>query len=278
MNYTQIHDKIIKYIKKTDSRERIRRRNPNDFRLEFGHIYVEVHHIIPRSLGGSDRWDNLVEVLPEEHLFLHMLRYKIFRKREDALAVRFMLNGYDNNKGGVKVVLTKKLRMGYSWLRTHSSFLRKSEGWQTEDGRRRISESRKGTMPVKDVDTGEIIGSVSVSHPNVISGKWVHHTKGRKFSDKERAALKIRNVGLGNPNSSGLSDKYFIDKGVELFREFGRILSWGDTLKISEDRNFVWIKSLRSRFGGRGSYGYYSEVEAATGSKYDPYFTRRAKK
>ena len=33
-------------------------------------------------------------------------------------------------------------------------------------------------MCVKDSVTGEFIGDVSTSHPKVISGEWVHHTKG----------------------------------------------------------------------------------------------------
>lgn len=32
----------------------------------------EIHHIVPRSLGGSDDWDNLVPLLPEDHKQLHI--------------------------------------------------------------------------------------------------------------------------------------------------------------------------------------------------------------
>lgn len=271
MNYQSIHDKTIEYIKATKPKVRIFNRNTKDIRLTDDRIYLEIHHILPRSLGGVDSLDNLVEVLPEEHIFLHMLRYKIYRKREDALAIRFMLNGFTSDhycKVKLNLVLTKKLRMGYSWLRSHSCFLRKTEGWQTEDGRQRISNARKGTMPVRDTTTGKIIGSVYTSHPNVLSGKWVHHSKGRIQSDKEIEFKKTHNLGQSNPNASGLTEEYFIKKGVEMFNEFGEILTWGFMLKLSEVRGFPWIKSNKSRFGGEGTNGYYKLLEKEVGQKY----------
>lgn len=276
MNYKTIHDKTIQYIRETDLKTRINKRNPKDYRLNDDSIYVEVHHIIPRSLGGLDNLNNLVEVLPEEHIFLHMLRYKIYRKREDALAIRFMLNGFENKNylNKIKLVLNKKLRMGYSWLRSHTQFLRATDGWQTKDGIRRISEARKGTMPVRDIKTGKIIGSVSVNHPKVLSGEWVHHSKGRKQSQKEIEFKKQYGLGQNNPNASGLSEEYFIQKGIEMFNEFGIILSWGRMLELSKSRGFKWIKSLKSRFGGLSTKGYYSELENRLGVKYNDYLSR----
>ncbi len=38
--------------------------------------YSEKHHILPRSLGGSDNKDNLVELTAKEHFIVHMLLCK----------------------------------------------------------------------------------------------------------------------------------------------------------------------------------------------------------
>jgi hypothetical protein len=271
MNYKAIHDKFILYFKNTKARTRLTQRNPNDPRLEHMSLYQEVHHIIPRSLGGNDSSNNLVEVLPEEHIFLHMLRYKIYRKREDILAVRFSLNGYkcDNAfKGEFSKVLNKKIRMGYAWIKAHSHHLRQTEGWQTEDGRKRISEARKNKMIVKDKDTNEIIGSVSTTHPNILSGQWVHHTKGRQMSEEELKRRSVIGRGANNNNHSGLTDQYFIDKGIEAAKEFGRILSWYEMVRLSEQRNFKWLKNIKSRFDNQGRRGYYKEIEVRTEYKY----------
>jgi hypothetical protein len=113
-----------------------------------------------------------------------------------------------------------------------------------------------------------MIGAVSIHHPNVLSGKWVHHSKGRVQSDKEIEFKKIHNLGQGNPNHSGLSDEYFIRKGIEMFEEFGEILSWTQMARLAQERDFKWILSLRSRFNGNGLKGYYSILENKLGVKY----------
>lgn len=41
-------------------------------------IDVEVHHIIPKCLGGTNSKDNLVELTPEEHFVAHQLLVKIY--------------------------------------------------------------------------------------------------------------------------------------------------------------------------------------------------------
>lgn len=40
--------------------------------------YKEVHHIIPRCLGGSNKVDNLVELTAREHYVAHLLLAKIY--------------------------------------------------------------------------------------------------------------------------------------------------------------------------------------------------------
>lgn len=271
MNYKNIHDRFINYIRSTTPRDRILKRNLKDQRLATRSLYQEVHHIIPRSLGGNDTLCNLVEVLPEEHIFLHMLRYKIYSKREDALAVRFMLNGFNSKKmfkDSCYENLNKKVRMGYSWLRTNSYNIRSIEGWQTDEGRQCISRARKGKVVVKDLITGQMVGSVSITHPNVLSGIWVHHTKGRKISNEERVRRKLAGSGSKNNNYSGLTDEYFINKGVEISQIEGRILSWNEMQRLSEKHNFKWLKSIKTRFDKLGKRGYYKSIETITGYKY----------
>lgn len=42
--------------------------------------YVERHHIIPKSIGGSDNDSNLVELTPREHFICHWLLTKMLPK------------------------------------------------------------------------------------------------------------------------------------------------------------------------------------------------------
>lgn len=39
--------------------------------------YVERHHIVPKSLGGSNRKENLVKLSPREHYVVHLLLMKM---------------------------------------------------------------------------------------------------------------------------------------------------------------------------------------------------------
>lgn len=60
MNYNKIYNQII-----------------NKRKLEEPEGYTENHHIIPRSLGGSDDKENLVRLTAREHFICHALLLKI---------------------------------------------------------------------------------------------------------------------------------------------------------------------------------------------------------
>jgi hypothetical protein len=47
-------------------------------REKMGDVYYEKHHIIPKSLGGSNKNENLVHLTGREHFVAHMLLAKIY--------------------------------------------------------------------------------------------------------------------------------------------------------------------------------------------------------
>lgn len=65
MDYKKVYDKIIEH----------RVLNPLD-----KDVYFENHHIIPRSLGGSDDKINLVKLTAREHFVCHLLLSEIYPK------------------------------------------------------------------------------------------------------------------------------------------------------------------------------------------------------
>ncbi len=181
MDYKKVHSAFIEYCSITTPRERLLNRSKVDLRLAEAILYTESHHILPRSLGGEHNFENRVELLPEEHLFIHHLRFKAFNHRQDMLAFRLSLNGFSGRekfKEEKYNTLSKKTLSGYAWLRHNSSKFRKEHGWQTEDGIKRISESMLGKVIVKEALTGKLMGKHDRSHPKILSGEWTHHTKG----------------------------------------------------------------------------------------------------
>lgn len=63
MNYRKIHDRIIEK----------RRLFPLD-----ENEYGEIHHILPKSLGGSNSTENLIRLSAKEHFVIHLLLIRIF--------------------------------------------------------------------------------------------------------------------------------------------------------------------------------------------------------
>lgn len=79
MNYQRIHDEII---------ERAITRNwsrPINV--------IELHHILPKCMGGTDSRDNIAALTPREHVLIHVLLYKIHRTGQMAYAVTAMYMG-----------------------------------------------------------------------------------------------------------------------------------------------------------------------------------------
>lgn len=64
MNYKNVYNQLIEK----------RRSNPLP-----DNIYGEIHHIIPRSLGGDDSPENLIRLSAREHFIAHMLLAEIYK-------------------------------------------------------------------------------------------------------------------------------------------------------------------------------------------------------
>ena len=78
MNYKKIYFQIIK--------NRINNPLPLDeLERNYSYTYSEIHHIIPRSFGGSDNPNNLVRLTAREHFIVHFLLYKMYKHRSQVL-------------------------------------------------------------------------------------------------------------------------------------------------------------------------------------------------
>jgi hypothetical protein len=54
--------------------------------------YVEKHHILPSSLGGSDDTENLVSLTPREHFVAHRILARLTNDPKMWMALNFMIN------------------------------------------------------------------------------------------------------------------------------------------------------------------------------------------
>ena len=163
-----------------------------------GLCYYEKHHIIPdfmflnrkrkgpkgHLIGNPMDKSNLVLLTPREHFICHILLYKIYKGTHYEYSVGSALGFF----------FTKMGHPREAWFNSSKKY----EGWRLA-GLQSISSARSGTMPVRDADAGIIIGSIKTDHPNVLSGKWVHTTKGRIISKQE---LDNRDSNIGDKNNN----------------------------------------------------------------------------
>lgn len=55
-------------------------------------VYYEKHHIVPKSLGGDDSPNNIINLTPREHFIAHWLLWRIHRSQPMAFAFFAMVN------------------------------------------------------------------------------------------------------------------------------------------------------------------------------------------
>ena len=108
MNYEKIYNEII-----------IRALNSNRSK---NNGYFEKHHIVPKSLGGSNKIENLVLLTAREHFICHALLVEIHRKDYNSfckmLHAFVLMKGENNNQCRyINSKLYEKIKKEYSEIR-----------------------------------------------------------------------------------------------------------------------------------------------------------------
>jgi len=129
MNHKRIYDSIINSA---------RNRTIDD--------YTENHHIIPKSVGGSNKKDNIVKLTTREHFICHLLLSKIYGGK--LIYAAWMMSVHC--RGDRREKYTSK---DYAWLKkkkveqTKIDFLGHKVTQETKD---KISKSLIGRMSGSD--------------------------------------------------------------------------------------------------------------------------------
>lgn len=168
MNYIKIHNSIIKSA------------------LSRGRVagYGEMHHIIPKSMGGTDNKDNLVMLTAREHFIIHWLLAKIHRNSQMIFALFAMTKPGNRSQKRYTSHSFKYARERMSKLlsETRSGDLHPLFGVRGEQNpnfgskrsdeqklnmsiaRRGMSGKKNGrSRMVKNLDTGEVFESIRIA-------------------------------------------------------------------------------------------------------------------
>lgn len=117
MDYEKLYNKFIK-----DRRIKEQRLDLNE--------YTEVHHIIPRCMGGTNEKENLIKLIPEDHFFSHLLLAKAYGGKNWAALKSMIFRGMKTKDINYKIyrrkrkdfaIARKLLLKQLSGLNNHSS-------------------------------------------------------------------------------------------------------------------------------------------------------------
>jgi hypothetical protein len=155
--------------------------------------YVERHHIIPRSLGGADTMDNLVDLTAREHFICHWLLTKIYTgdaryKMINALYLMQGKNQYQERYINSRVYET--LRKEYAEYISKMNTGRvqpadeKARQIKAITGRKRAPFSAEWLAKIKKARQGEKNGMFGKKHSIETRAKQSEKATGRKQSDE----------------------------------------------------------------------------------------------
>lgn len=242
-------------------------------------IYYEWHHIVPEFMfklrkrkgpkghlsGDPNHPDNLVLLTFQEHLMCHYYLYEIHKDDrygyQTGAALQFFFTKAGN--GHMRQRNLSEIDTEFLYQMSHLREL----------GIASISKARKGKMPVVDAVTRRKIGSVSVNHPNVISGEWVHHSKGVPGHNNGK-----RQDGSHNNNYKGITDEQ-LDRVLSLIphvvidecyiQKTYLLSALKKELTEFKKLSHIWINN---HLGGMsGLVSKYNQIYG-TQYKYNPYY------
>lgn len=126
MNYLKIYNQLI---------ERAQNRQLQ--------CYCEIHHIIPKCIGGSDDPINLISLTPEEHYLAHQLLIKIHPDNHLLLYAAQMMTVSNKN---IKSVIRTQNKL-YGWIKrkvSKSKSIQRTGYKHTEETKIKIGNAHRG--------------------------------------------------------------------------------------------------------------------------------------
>lgn len=176
-------------------------------------IYIEKHHIIPKSLGGSDAKSNLVVLTAREHFLCHWLLTKMLADSKQKIKMQFAFSAFaQNNKSqirekvtGKKYEVMKKARSealksqnlgnkyakGYTWTQEHRDNFVASKA---------LNPNKNKPKPA----IGEALKKKYREETYVHSGKTYAEIYGEEEAEKRKEKLrkpKVRTVKTNKPQA-----------------------------------------------------------------------------
>ena len=164
--------------------------------------YVERHHIIPVSLGGSNNKENLVDLTAREHFICHWLLTKLYTGESRAKMI-YALNGMKRNGQHTERYETKITSRVYENLKKEFSLVHSA----TMKGKTAWNKGRKEDRPevLKNVKQAALKRKPQSTESRELQAQ---KTRGQKRTNeqRERMSNSMRGIKKG-PMSQEEKDK-----------------------------------------------------------------------
>ena len=158
--------------------------------------YAERHHIVPRSLGGTNDATNLVKLTAREHFICHLLLTK-FTTGYDKKLMNFALGKFIQNSP-----LQQRIFNSWEYSKIRESISEARTGHKhSEETRKKMSEKAKGRTPW---NKGKSVEPCTEERKMLLSDYW----KGKPKSD-----MHSKNISKGKlGHTAGMTGKQHSDE------------------------------------------------------------------
>ena len=137
--------------------------------------YKEKHHIIPKSLGGSDDKSNIVELTAREHYLAHWLLFRIHKDKSTAAALHGMNQGNKFQKHRF-IRSSRAYAESREFLAVY--FSGDNNPSKRPEVRKKISKNLKGELNPMYGKTGELNPAYGMKHdPKFLRKKQLLHSR-----------------------------------------------------------------------------------------------------
>lgn len=152
-------------------------------------MYTEVHHILPKCLGGTNDESNLVRMPVRYHIMAHLLLMKIHPTRRKIIyAANIMIIGNKSTKIGRSLAIDKFSTRTISWIREENYKMRR--GINSPNYGKHLSEETKRKLSL--ANKGKVITEDNRQ-------KLILTNKGKHRSEETKRKISKANSGENNP-------------------------------------------------------------------------------
>lgn len=162
--------------------------------------YTELHHIIPKSMGGNNEKTNLIRLSARQHFIAHHLLWKSYQNRETNFA--FWSMRMKNNMSQINSKTYSKLKEQHS---SYQSELKKLYNPMFNDeAKQKLSDCRKG-KPLSD----ETKRKLSLIRRGVPKSEITKKKISESLSKKQKSAEHKMNLSKNHADVSGAKNPMF---------------------------------------------------------------------